>query len=123
LWSGRGSFPDLEFEPRHDHRSALPAREDRSALRHPLDPEEAARALGAATGEGEAEGVRQGTQERHKMAEMKGRYKVRIHTDTLPEQFDDQEAARSRARAEKLRNPNLHVSVDDSVNGNSEPID
>jgi hypothetical protein len=58
-----------------------------------------------------------------KMAEMKGRYKVRIHTDTLPERFDDRDAARERARVEKLKNPNRQVSVDDSVNGDSEPID
>jgi hypothetical protein len=39
----------------HDHDPA-PHDQD-NPLRHPLDPEEAARAIGAAAGEGEAEGV------------------------------------------------------------------
>jgi hypothetical protein len=39
----------------HDHHPAH--HHPRRPVRHPLDPEEATRAVGAATGEGEAEGV------------------------------------------------------------------
>jgi hypothetical protein len=46
----------LGIRTRHDHKHALPARQDHPALRHSIEPEEAARAIRAAAGEGEAPG-------------------------------------------------------------------